>query len=89
MEAKLMNLALKANKENNMPTIKVNGMHCEHCKAAVEKAVKAIPGVKSATVDLDKKELQYEEEDKNMPIALKIIMGAISDLGYEPVDQRP
>ena len=72
-----------------MATLKVNGMHCENCKNAVEKAVSAIPGVKSAKVDLDKKELQYEEEDKNMPIALDIIMGAIRDLGYEPVDQRP
>lgn len=67
-----------------MPAIKVNGMHCDHCKDAVEKAVKAIPGVKSANVNLEKKELLYEEEDKNMPIALDIIMGAIKDLGYEP-----
>lgn len=72
-----------------MPTIKVNGMHCENCKNAVEKAVKAIPGIKSANVNLDKKELQYEEEDKNMPIALDIVMGAIHDLGYEPENPRP
>lgn len=72
-----------------MAVIKVNGMHCDHCKAAVEDAIKKIPGVKSAHVDLDKKELQYEEEDKNMPIALDIIMGAIKDLGYEPENQRP
>jgi len=72
-----------------MPKIKVNGMHCENCKNTVEKAVKSIPGVKSATVDLDKKELQYEEEDKNMPIALDIVMSAIRDLGYEPENQQP
>lgn len=72
-----------------MPTIKVNGMHCENCKNAVEKAVNALPGVKSAKVNLDKKELEYEEEDKHMPIALDIIMGAIRDLGYEPENQRP
>lgn len=72
-----------------MATLKVNGMHCANCKAAVEKAVSSIPGIKSATVDLDKKELKYEEEDKNMPIALDIIMGAIRDLGYEPENQRP
>lgn len=71
-----------------MATIKVNGMSCEHCKNAVESAVKAIPGVKSAQVNLDKKELEYEEEDKNMPIALDIIMGAIRDLGYDP-EVRP
>lgn len=70
--------------EDSMATLKVNGMHCENCKNAVEKAVKSIPGVKTANVDLDKKELEYEEYDKNMPIALDIIMGAIKDLGYEP-----
>ena len=72
-----------------MGTLTVNGMHCDHCKKAVEDAVKKIPGIKNATVNLDKKELQYEEEDKNMPIALDIIMGAIKDLGYEPENQRP
>lgn len=72
-----------------MPTIKVNGMHCANCKEAVEKAVKTVPGVKSASVNLDKKELYYEEEDKNKPIALDIIMDAIRDLGYEPENQRP
>lgn len=72
-----------------MATIKVNGMHCENCKKAVEDTVKKIPGVKSATVDLDKKELHWEEEDEQMPIALDIIMGAIKDLGYYPENQRP
>ena len=67
-----------------MPKIQVDGMHCEHCKNAVEKAVSAIPGVKNASVNLDRKELEYEEEDKNMPIALGIVMGAIRDLGYTP-----
>lgn len=71
-----------------MATIKVNGMHCENCKNAVENTVKNIPGVKSARVDLDKKELQYEEYDADKPIALDIIMGAIKDLGYEP-EVRP
>ena len=46
-----------------MPKIQVDGMHCEHCKNAVEKAVSAIPGVKNASVNLDRKELEYEEED--------------------------
>lgn len=72
-----------------MATIKVNGMHCENCKNAVEQTVKAIPGVKDAKVDLDKKELEYEEYDKDMPIALDIIMDAIKDLGYVPEHQRP
>jgi Cu+-exporting ATPase len=33
-------------------TIKIEGMSCSHCSAAVEKALSSLPGV-SATVDLD------------------------------------
>ena len=32
--------------------LKVEGMMCTHCKAAVEKACKAVPGVTDAVVDL-------------------------------------
>lgn len=67
-----------------MASINVNGMHCENCKKAVENAVKNIPGVKSAQVNLDKQELHWEEIDAEKPIALDIIMDAIKDLGYEP-----
>ncbi|MDE5832907.1 MAG: heavy-metal-associated domain-containing protein [Desulfovibrio sp.] len=67
-----------------MPSLQVDGMHCENCKNAVEKTVKAIPGVKDAKVDLNAKELHWEEVDKEKPIALDIIMGAIEDLGYKP-----
>lgn len=37
-------------------TLKIEGMTCGHCKAAVEKALKAVPGVANAAVDLAKKE---------------------------------
>lgn len=72
-----------------MPTIKVNGMHCANCKNAVEQAVKAIPGIKNARADLDKKELEYQEYDAEKPIALDIVMDAIRDLGFVPEPQRP
>lgn len=36
--------------------IKIDGMSCNHCKMAVEKALKAVKGVESADVDLDKKQ---------------------------------
>jgi copper chaperone CopZ len=32
--------------------LKISGMTCSHCAARVEKALKAVPGVLSATVDL-------------------------------------
>lgn len=36
--------------------LKIEGMTCTHCKMAVEKALKEVPGVTSARVDLAKKE---------------------------------
>jgi copper chaperone len=36
--------------------LKIEGMSCMHCKMAVEKALKAVPGVIGAEVDLTKKQ---------------------------------
>ena len=36
--------------------LKIEGMTCMHCKMSVEKALKGVPGVTSALVDLAKKE---------------------------------
>lgn len=65
-----------------MPTIKVDGMHCGHCKKRVEEAVSAIAGIKGAKVDLDKKELEYQEE--GAPVSVETVMEVIRDAGYEP-----
>ena len=35
-------------------TLKVDGMTCMHCVAAVKKALEQVPGVESAEVSLDK-----------------------------------
>lgn len=35
--------------------LKVNGMMCTHCKAAVERVCKEVPGVEDALVDLKAK----------------------------------
>lgn len=35
--------------------ISVEGMMCTHCKARVEKALKAVPGTEQVDVDLEKK----------------------------------
>lgn len=67
-----------------MPVIKVNGMHCANCKKAVEEAVARIDGIKSAHVDLAKKELDYEEKDGGKPVSVDIIIDAIEDLGFQP-----
>jgi copper chaperone len=36
--------------------LKIEGMTCMHCKMSVEKALKGVPGITSALVDLAKKE---------------------------------
>ncbi len=37
-------------------TLKIEGMSCNHCKMAVEKALKGVAGVTGAQVDLSKQE---------------------------------
>ena len=50
------NSKCKIVKEKNM-IIQVEGMMCNHCKARVENVCKEIPGVTSAEVDLQKKQV--------------------------------
>jgi copper chaperone len=38
--------------ERQETEIKVGGMSCQHCVAAVDRAVRAVPGVTGASVDL-------------------------------------
>lgn len=62
--------------------ITINGMSCNHCKAAVEKALSSIDGVSSASVNLAKKSavvaLGHEVPDQ-------ILLDAVKNAGYEPV----
>ena len=58
----------------------VEGMSCNHCKQAVEKAVFALSGVVSAQVDLAAKSLLVEYyEDKIGGAAIK---AAVEDAGF-------
>lgn len=57
----------------------VEGMACPHCKANVERAVLAIPGVTAVTVDLDKKTADVEGEFDS-----EAVLNAIKAAGYEP-----
>ncbi len=36
-------------------TLKIQGMMCGHCRARVEKALKAVPGVETVEVSLENK----------------------------------
>lgn len=65
--------------ETTMTTvIHVEGMMCNHCKAAVEKACKAVPGTQDAVVDLEAK--QVTVTGTAQPEALH---QAITDAGYQ------
>lgn len=60
--------------------IKVEGMMCTHCKAAVEKACKAVAGVQDAQVDLQAKTVTVTgDADKNA------LVNAIVDAGYKVI----
>lgn len=61
-------------------TLTVEGMSCGHCKNAVEKAVKALPGVSTAEVDLAAKRLTVEFNEN--VASFDKIKAAIEDAGY-------
>lgn len=61
-------------------TIKVEGMHCNHCVSKVEKFVNEVEGVKSVKVDLGQKTVTV---DFQAPATLEQIKDAILDCGYE------
>lgn len=58
-----------------MNTIKLNieGMHCEGCKNRLEKVLNSKDEVKSAKVNLQKKEAEIEYENINEKNLIKII----------------
>lgn len=58
----------------------VEGMSCGHCKSAVEKAVRGLPGVMAAEADLEAKTLQVEFDPAKSSLAA--IKEAVEDAGY-------
>lgn len=73
----------KDTKEENklmIKTIKISGMHCEHCVAAVTKTLQSLPGVSAVKVSLDK-----AEAVANIPeiISDSIVKSSIEALGFE------
>lgn len=60
--------------------IKVEGMHCEHCKSSVEKTLLKFDGVESALAELDKKRAVVE---LSKDIDLKELVDAINEEGFK------
>ena len=61
--------------------IKIEGMSCGHCTAAVEAALKAVPGVQSVAVDLAKKQATVSGN-----ASLTAMHDAIEDIGFDVVE---
>ena len=61
-------------------TLNVEGMSCSHCENAVKKAVIAIDGVNSVTVDLPAKTVTIDCNSLNLKEA---ITEAIENQGYD------
>lgn len=60
-------------------TISIEGMHCQHCSAAVTKALESLPGTSNVAVSLEKGQAQLEA-GTNSDAALR---EAIEDIGFD------
>ena len=60
--------------------LRITGMTCGHCVAAVEKALKGQPGVRTAAVDLDGGRAQVEHDEGSVRPAQ--LIAAVEEEGY-------
>jgi len=62
--------------------VKINGMNCNHCVMAVEKALSAVPDVKTVKVDLAKKQAVVAMDNEVSDASLT---AAVTDAGFTVV----
>jgi len=67
-------------RSDDMTTIKIKGMSCQHCVMAVTKALTKLEGLKNVQVSLEKGEATFEEEK---PVAANLIREAVEKAGYD------
>ena len=65
-----------------MPEIKVKGMSCGHCAAAVTKALQGLAGVSEVKVDLASGRVTYQSA---APVPPEVLARVIRAVGYEVV----
>lgn len=63
-------------------TINIEGMSCGHCTSSVEKALRAIPGVTEASVDLASKTATIEAGND---VSDDILKKSITDIGFSVI----
>ncbi len=64
-------------------TLKIQGMTCNHCVMRVAKALKTVPGVQDAQVDLQKGEASVTYDDSK--VAKDKLSFAVVEAGYKVV----
>ena len=62
--------------------MKVNGMNCNHCKMAVEKALSSVEGVTAAEVNLAEKQAVIT---LSADVADEALTAVVAEAGFEPV----
>lgn len=60
--------------------VHIEGMHCGHCTANVEKGLGAVPGVESVKADLEKKLARVEAEDF---VTDELLIATVNGLGFK------
>lgn len=75
--------ALAATKKS---TIRVDGMKCSKCSGAVEKALKATPGVEKVEMSLERKEAVVEYDDEKVTEAK--LREVINSTGFKAVEEK-
>ena len=63
-------------------TMTIEGMSCNHCKMAVERALKKVEGVTDAVVDLTAKQAEIQ---LSQPVADEVLMNAVNEEGFTAV----
>jgi len=63
-----------------MESLKIKGMTCQHCVGSVKKALEAMPGLSQVTVNLEKGEATFVNDNTSR----EDIRAAISKIGFEP-----
>ena len=67
-----------------MTTIKVIGMHCQHCVEIVTAALSTVDGVTSVVVDQDSGTATFSEEK---PVDMNEVRRVVEEAGYQVGEQ--
>lgn len=68
-----------------LKNISIDGMKCEHCAAFVTKALQAVDGVESVSVDLNAKKAEVKT---TADVSNDVLTSAVKDAGFEVVAIR-